>query len=93
MVLAQLRSLHASGVVGAGQVAVSKFEPDQYLPYDKLCKNLKVVKQRLNRPLTLSEKILYSHIDEPAEQVSGTRKATKLQCTYNVSLISNLYNW
>lgn len=31
-------------------------------------KNLKVVKQRLNRPLTLSEKILYSHIDQPDSQ-------------------------
>jgi len=57
-----------SGAIGAAQVAVSRLEPDQYLPYDKLAKNLKVVKQRLNRPLTLSEKILYSHIDQPDSQ-------------------------
>jgi len=49
-------------------VAVSRFEPDRYLPYEKLVKNLEIVKKRLNRPLTLSEKILYSHIDEPASQ-------------------------
>lgn len=38
------------------------------LPYDKLQKNLKVVKDRLARPLTLSEKILYSHLDDPKNQ-------------------------
>lgn len=43
------------------------------LPYDKLQANLKVVRGRLNRPLTLSEKILYSHLDQPetAEIVRG----------------------
>lgn len=30
--------------------------------------NLKIVKERLNRPLTLSEKVLYSHIDDPKTQ-------------------------
>ena len=33
--------------------------------YEKNWKNLKVVKERLNRPLTLSEKILFSHLVEP----------------------------
>merc|ERR1712038_1249346 len=31
-------------------------------------KNLEVVKSRLNRPLTLSEKVLYSHLDDPKGQ-------------------------
>lgn len=47
---------------------MSKFDKDAPLPYDKLLKNLEVVKKRLNRPLTLSEKVLYSHLDEPATQ-------------------------
>lgn len=51
-----------------GQVPLSKFDNDVYLPYDKLAGNLDVVKKRLNRPLTLSEKILYSHLDNPKEQ-------------------------
>jgi len=34
------------------------------LPFEKLQSNLKIVKDRLNRPLTLSEKILYSHLDD-----------------------------
>jgi aconitate hydratase len=49
-------------------VAISRFEPDRYLPYERLAKNLAVVRHRLNRPLTLSEKILYSHIDDPQNQ-------------------------
>ena len=39
-----------------------------YLPFDKLEANLKIVKERLNRPLTLSEKVLYSHLDDPKNQ-------------------------
>ena len=60
---------------------MSKFEKDRYLPYDKLSKNVKVVRDRyffrvlcwtksfsLKRPLTLSEKILYGHLDQPKTQ-------------------------
>merc|ERR1712032_67983 len=46
-------------------VAMSKFDDNSVMPYEKLVKNLEVVKARLARPLTLSEKILYSHLDEP----------------------------
>ena len=47
---------------------MSKFDKTSNLPYDKLVANLDVVKKRLNRPLTLSEKVLYAHLDEPASQ-------------------------
>lgn len=36
--------------------------------YKKMRENLAIVKKRLNRPLTLSEKILYGHLDDPNEQ-------------------------
>merc|ERR1711971_1496301 len=49
-------------------VAMSKFDDASVMPYEKLVKNLEVVKARLARPLTLSEKILYSHLDEPNSQ-------------------------
>jgi len=49
-------------------VAMSKFDENSVMPYEKLVKNLDVVKARLARPLTLSEKILYSHLDEPDSQ-------------------------
>lgn len=63
----QARNFHASCVV-ASKVAMSKFDNDVYMPYDKLKSTLNVVSGRLNRPLTLSEKILYSHIDDPKNQ-------------------------
>lgn len=63
----QQRNFHASCAVSA-KVALSRFDQDVYLPYEKLQKNLEVVKKRLNRPLTLSEKILYGHLDDPANQ-------------------------
>lgn len=46
---------------------MSNFDKEP-LPYEKLQSNLKVVRSRLNRPLTLSEKILYSHLDDPKNQ-------------------------
>jgi aconitate hydratase len=36
--------------------------------YDKTRKNLDVVRGRLNRPLSLAEKILFGHLDDPAKQ-------------------------
>jgi len=60
----QTRCIHLSPISG---VAMSKLDPDP-LPYEKLSKNLDIVKKRLNRPLTLSEKVLYSHLDDPENQ-------------------------
>lgn len=48
--------------------AMSKLDPGCPLPYETLSKKLDVVKKRLNRPLTLSEKILYAHLDQPQSQ-------------------------
>ncbi|KXJ15114.1 probable aconitate hydratase, mitochondrial [Exaiptasia diaphana] len=63
----QVRHLSASSSLWQ-KVSMSKFETNQYIPYEKLEGNLKIVKDRLNRPLTLSEKIVYSHLDNPKEQ-------------------------
>ena len=35
--------------------------------YQKMERNLQVVRSRLNRPLTLAEKVLLGHLDDPAE--------------------------
>lgn len=48
---------------------MSKFDPAP-LPYAKLTKNLEIVKKRLGRDMTLSEKVLYSHLDDPKGQVN-----------------------
>ncbi len=36
--------------------------------YETMSRNLKVVREKLGRPLTLADKILLSHLDNPAEQ-------------------------
>ena len=56
---------------------MSKFDSTSPMPYEKLLKNLEIVKARLQRPLTLSEKILYSHLDDPHNQGK--------QCTQSIS--------
>ena len=65
LVSTQTRCLHTSRVAN---VAMSKFDQNSTMPYEKLVSRLEIVKGRLNRPLTLSEKILYSHLDDPANQ-------------------------
>ncbi|VDN15629.1 unnamed protein product [Dibothriocephalus latus] len=45
-------------------VPMSKFD-DRHIDYDKLLHNLASAKQTLNRPLTLTEKVLYSHLADP----------------------------
>ncbi len=58
--------LHTGPALSAA--AMSRFDPSSPLPYDKLMQRLGVVRNKLNRPLTLSEKVLYSHLDNPQEQ-------------------------
>ena len=51
-------------------------------PYAALLDNLAKVRKRLNRPLTLAEKILYSHLYDPDNGIGGggiQRGATYLQ--------------
>ncbi|KAH7724492.1 aconitate hydratase [Aphelenchoides avenae] len=61
------RSIHASAT-RYSTVPLSQFEKDFYLPYERVADNVEVVKKRLGRPLTLSEKILYGHLDDPKNQ-------------------------
>jgi homoaconitase len=46
-------------------------------PYEKLAATLLQVRAILDRPLTLSEKILYSHLISPEESLSATPKAIR----------------
>ncbi|XP_054722077.1 probable aconitate hydratase, mitochondrial isoform X2 [Uloborus diversus] len=63
------RSYHKSSLLFSNpKVAISKFDSSTFLPYEKLSKNLDIIRNRLGRPLTLAEKILYSHLDEPTSQ-------------------------
>nr|QIE05300.1 mitochondrial aconitase ACO2 [Halichondria panicea] len=50
------------------KVTISKFDQDRYLDYGKMAENVAIVKDRLQQPLTLSEKIVYGHLDSPKTQ-------------------------
>ncbi|KAB1277223.1 hypothetical protein Cadr_000006187 [Camelus dromedarius] len=58
----------ASVLCRRAKVAMSHFEPNEYICYDLLEKNINTVRKRLNQPLTLSEKIVYGHLDDSANQ-------------------------
>ncbi|KAF8493616.1 aconitate hydratase [Gautieria morchelliformis] len=54
--------------IGDTKVAMSNLETGKFINYQRIEDNLAIVRQRLNRPLTLSEKILYGHLDDPHNQ-------------------------
>ncbi|KAI1847700.1 hypothetical protein JX265_009129 [Neoarthrinium moseri] len=50
------------------KVKQNNLEEGNFINYKKMSENLAIVRSRLNRPLTLGEKILYSHLDDPHGQ-------------------------
>ncbi|EKM52120.1 uncharacterized protein PHACADRAFT_165434 [Phanerochaete carnosa HHB-10118-sp] len=54
--------------IGATKVPMSLLEPKSYINYQRIEDNLAVIRDRLKRPLTLSEKILYGHLDDAVNQ-------------------------
>jgi aconitate hydratase len=50
------------------KVKQNNWESGNFINYQKMSENLSIVRQRLNRPLTYAEKILYSHLDDPHGQ-------------------------
>ncbi|OAL46273.1 aconitate hydratase-like protein [Pyrenochaeta sp. DS3sAY3a] len=50
------------------KVEMTNWEKGHYINYKKMSENLEIVRGRLNKPLTLAEKILYSHLDDPHGQ-------------------------
>ncbi|XP_065533238.1 aconitate hydratase, mitochondrial [Lathamus discolor] len=64
-----VRRYHVAPVLcQRAKVAMSHFEPNDHINYEKMEKNINIVRKRLDRPLTLSEKIVYGHLDDPAKQ-------------------------
>ncbi|RKO97278.1 hypothetical protein CXG81DRAFT_28136 [Caulochytrium protostelioides] len=49
-------------------VPMSNLEKNKYINYKRMEDNLKVVRDRLNHPLSLAEKIVYGHLDNAREQ-------------------------
>eukprot|EP01084_Bolivina_argentea_P212482 361183_1 len=58
-------SITSKRLLSSYNAPISNFEPNIPLPYNKLLNNLSIIRSKLNRPLSLSEKILYSHMEDP----------------------------
>lgn len=63
-----IRGLATSGLTRDSKVHQNLLEDFSYIQYKKHLENVNIVKQRLNRPLTYAEKLLYGHLDNPHEQ-------------------------
>ncbi|KAI5790721.1 putative mitochondrial aconitate hydratase [Peziza echinospora] len=50
------------------KVPMNTWETGTFIDYKKMADNLAIVRGRLNKPLTLAEKIIYSHLDDPHGQ-------------------------
>lgn len=48
-------------------VAMSRFDKDRFIDYKLINANIERARERLNRPLTYSEKLLYGHLDNVEE--------------------------
>lgn len=58
----------ASNLTRDSKVNQNLLEDHSFINYKQNVRNLKIVKEKLNRPLTYAEKILYSHLDNPQKQ-------------------------
>ncbi|KAJ3208766.1 Aconitate hydratase mitochondrial [Clydaea vesicula] len=56
------------------KVTMSPLESDKFINYKRIEDNLKIIRNRLNHPLTLAEKIVYGHLEDAKNQdiVRGT---------------------
>jgi aconitate hydratase len=59
---------YATAGASPKQIPISNLETNRFLPYPKLQNTLQTLRRRLDRPLTLSEKLLYTHLRNPLEQ-------------------------
>ncbi|KAL7754295.1 Aconitate hydratase mitochondrial [Sorochytrium milnesiophthora] len=54
--------------IASNKVAMSNLEQDHFINYQRIDDNLKIVRDRLQQPLTLAEKIVYGHLDDAKNQ-------------------------
>lgn len=62
------RRFYATTETRPRRTPISNLERNAYLPYPILQHALHKLRQRLDRPLTLSEKVLYTHLRDPLQQ-------------------------
>lgn len=63
-----VRRLATAGLTRDSKVNQNLLEDFSFINYKQNLENVKIVKERLNRPLTYAEKLLYGHLDKPHEQ-------------------------
>lgn len=63
-----VRGLATSGLTRDSKVNQNLLEDFSFIQYKKQLENVQIVKERLGRPLTYAEKLLYGHLDKPHEQ-------------------------
>ena len=61
-------SASASAITRDSKVHQNLLEDHSFINYKQNLENVNIVRERLNRPLTYAEKILYGHLDKPHEQ-------------------------
>lgn len=59
--------------------SMSRFEPNKQINYQKIADNLAIVRKHLDRPLTLGEKVVYGHLDDPNTAKGIVRGQTYLR--------------
>lgn len=80
-------SLGSRGLASSAlaNVAYSKLEPTKYINYEWFDKNIAIVRKRLGRPLTLGEKIVYSHLEDAAN-AEIIRGSIRIKCHIHVNV-------
>ncbi|OJJ05102.1 hypothetical protein ASPVEDRAFT_86466 [Aspergillus versicolor CBS 583.65] len=53
---------------GLATAALSRFEPEKRVDFGKFTSKIRTLRERLKRPLTYAEKVLYSHLDDEFDQ-------------------------
>jgi len=74
-----VRRLQTQHVRHASSVPMSNFETSTTLPYEKIDERLHTVRKHIQRPLTLAEKIIYGHLDNPDSASNIVRGETYLK--------------
>ncbi|KAI8057199.1 aconitate hydratase [Syncephalis plumigaleata] len=64
----QVRGFAQASDARLDRVPMSNLEKGKFINYKRIEDNLAIVRKRLNRPLTLSEKIVYGHLDDAHNQ-------------------------
>jgi aconitate hydratase len=62
-----------------GLASMSVHEPESSLPYGRIAQRLQTVKKHHKGPLTLAEKIIYGHLDNPDDAASIKRGSSYLK--------------